>query len=84
MMRPTLTIVDATRLLMQNGPDGGNPVDVKQHGAMAAGFDPVALDAWAFSLFPSLPLPGNLRIAEQMGLGTTDFRSLDPIEVQSG
>jgi uncharacterized protein (DUF362 family) len=82
MMKPTLTIVDATRLLMRNGPDGGAPGDVKQTGAMAAGFDPVALDAWAYSLFPSLALPGNLRLAQQMGLGTIDFRSLDPVEVQ--
>ena len=83
MMKPTLTIIDATRLLMQNGPDGGNAGDVKQTGAMAAGFDPVALDAWAYSLFPSVALPGNLQIAQQMGLGTTDFRSLNPVEVQS-
>jgi uncharacterized protein (DUF362 family) len=84
MMAPTLTIVDATRLLMQNGPDGGNAGDVKQHGALAAGFDPVALDAWAYSLFPSVPLPDNLNIAQQMGLGTVDFRSLNPVEVQNG
>jgi uncharacterized protein (DUF362 family) len=84
MMKPTLTIIDATRLLMQNGPDGGSPGDVKQTGAMAAGFDPVALDAWAYSLFPSAALPANLRIAQQMGLGTIDFRSLNPVDVQSG
>ena len=82
MMTPTLTIIDATRLLMQNGPGGGNPVDVKQSGVLAAGFDPVALDAWAYSLFPSVALPHNLHLAQQMGLGTTDFRSLDPVDVQ--
>lgn len=81
MMKPTLSIVDATRLLMQSGPDGGNPADVKPTGAMAAGFDPVALDAWAFSLFPGVPLPGNLRIAQEMGLGTVDFKALDPVVV---
>jgi uncharacterized protein (DUF362 family) len=84
LMRPTLTIVDATRLLMQGGPDGGNPADVRPTGAMAAGFDPVALDAWAFSLFPGVPLPGNLHIAQELGLGTLDFKALDPVEVPAG
>jgi len=83
MMKPTLTIVDATRLLMENGPARGNPGDVRQTGVLAAGLDEVALDAWAYSLFPSAPLPGNLRIAQEMGLGTIDFRSLDPVDVQS-
>ncbi len=82
-MLPTLTIVDATRLLMEGGPAGGNPGQVKQAGAMAAGFDPVALDAWAYSLFPSTTLPGNLHLAQKMGLGTVDFRSLDPLEVEA-
>jgi len=27
-------------------------------------------------------LPRNLHLAQQMGLGTTDFRSLDPVDVQ--
>ncbi|MGC4113134.1 MAG: DUF362 domain-containing protein [Myxococcales bacterium] len=81
LMKPTLTIIDATRLLMGNGPDGGNPVDVKPMGVMAAGFDPVALDAWAFSLFPGVPLPGNLHIAQELGLGTIDFNALSPVEV---
>jgi uncharacterized protein (DUF362 family) len=83
MMKPTLTIIDATRLLMQNGPDGGNRGDVKQEGALAAGFDPVALDAWAYSLFPAVALPKNLHLAQQLGLGTIDFRSLDPVEVRA-
>lgn len=82
-MTPTLTIVDATRLLMESGPGGGNPGQVKQAGAMAAGFDPVALDAWAYSLFPSVALPGNLHLAQQMGLGTIDFRSLNPVDLRS-
>ncbi|HEY3447151.1 MAG TPA: DUF362 domain-containing protein [Myxococcales bacterium] len=81
LMTPTLTIVDATRLLMQGGPDGGNPVDVKPMGVMAAGFDPVALDAWAFSLFPGVQLPQNLHLAQEMGLGRIDFAALSPVEV---
>jgi len=53
LMRPTLTIVDASRVLMEQGPAGGNPNDVKAVRTIAAGTDPVALDAWALGLFPN-------------------------------
>jgi uncharacterized protein (DUF362 family) len=44
--RPTLTVVDATRVLLASGPQGGSLSDVKALGAVAAGTDPVLLDAW--------------------------------------
>ena len=86
LMRPTLTVMDATLVLMAGGPAGGNPNDVKPINTVAAGVDPVALDAWAYALFdtPSAELPGSLLLAEKMGLGLSDFRSLDPVEIQTG
>ena len=45
--RPTLTVVDATRVMMRNGPTGGRLEDVAAVNAVAAGTDPVACDAWA-------------------------------------
>jgi len=45
--RPTLTIVDATRVMMRNGPTGGRLEDVRVANLVAAGTDPVACDAWA-------------------------------------
>jgi uncharacterized protein (DUF362 family) len=84
LMRPTLTIVDASRVLMAHGPEGGSLDDVKPVSAVAAGVDPVALDAWAVGLFPGTPLPGNLALAQEMGLGTVDFRSLGPVEILGG
>jgi uncharacterized protein (DUF362 family) len=45
--RPTLTVVDATRVMMRNGPTGGRLEDVAVVNAVAAGTDPVACDAWA-------------------------------------
>jgi uncharacterized protein (DUF362 family) len=83
LMRPTLTIVDATRILMENGPVGGNPADVKPVRTVAAGFDPVALDAWALSFFAG-PRPGNLEIAAGMGLGSLDWKALAPVEIVTG
>jgi len=84
LMRPTLTIVDASRVLMDNGPAGGNPNDVKPVRAIAAGVDPVALDAWAVHLFPKQEQPASLRYAAEMGLGRLDYVALAPVEILSG
>ena len=46
-MRPTLTLIDAFRVLLRNGPGGGNPADVALKKTLIAGTDPVALDAYA-------------------------------------
>jgi uncharacterized protein (DUF362 family) len=70
-MRPTLTIVDATRVMMRGGPTGGRLDDVALHNAVAAGTDPVALDAWAareLSLDPHDV--GHIVLAEGKGLGS--------------
>lgn len=53
MMSPTLLIVDATRVMMKNGPTGGRLSDVKVGGelgraAVIASVDPVACDAWCY------------------------------------
>lgn len=84
LMRPTLTIVDASRVLVEHGPVGGNLSDVKPVRTIAAGFDPVALDAWAHSLMGKGPLPANLDIGAKMGLGQVDFTALSPVEIVTG
>lgn len=81
LMRPTLTVVDASRVLMQHGPEGGSLADVKPVRTLAAGVDPVALDAWACSLFGPAPPPRSLHLAAEMGLGQLDFAALAPVEV---
>ncbi len=45
--RPTLTVVDATRVMLRNGPTGGRLDDLKAANAIAAGTDAVACEAWA-------------------------------------
>jgi uncharacterized protein (DUF362 family) len=86
LMRPTLTVVDAWRVIMRNGPRGGNLADVKEVGAVAASVDPVAVDAWACTLLEggSQQLPEYLHVGERMGLGSVDYRSLGPVEIQTG
>jgi uncharacterized protein (DUF362 family) len=84
LMLPTLTIVDASRVLMEHGPAGESPGDLKHLRTIAAGTDPVALDAWAVSLFGLSALPRSLTLAAEMGLGRTDFAALSPSEIVSG
>jgi uncharacterized protein (DUF362 family) len=69
--RPTLTIVDATRVMMRNGPTGGRLEDVAIVDAVAAGSDPVACDAWAARQLGVDPAEvGHVVLAEGRGLGS--------------
>jgi uncharacterized protein (DUF362 family) len=75
MLRPTLTIVDASQILMKNGPTGGDPSDVKPGETVVAGVDPVALDAWAFEhlLDRGRDYPRYLAKAQEKGTGILDW-----------
>jgi len=79
--RPTLTVVDATRILVANGPQGGSLEDVRRMDVVAAGTDPVALDAWGAGLLGLDPRRlGFIVEAERLGLGIGDpsrLRELD-------
>jgi uncharacterized protein (DUF362 family) len=74
MIKPTLTILDGTRVLMRNGPTGGIPTDVQKKQTIVAGTDPVALDAWAVIhlLERGGELPEYLMKAESKGAGLID------------
>lgn len=77
-MRPTLTIIDAYRVLMRNGPTGGSVADVALKRTLVAGTDPVALDAYVAKAYWDLDagqLP-YLQLAQARGLGTTIFENV--------
>jgi uncharacterized protein (DUF362 family) len=76
--RPTLTVIDATRVLTGGGPTGGSLALVRADDRIAVATDPVAADAWGASLLGLGPeeLP-HLAIAERLGLGTSDWKSVD-------
>jgi uncharacterized protein (DUF362 family) len=50
-IKPALIVLDAVRILTANGPQGGNPADVKVLNTIVAGRDQVALDAFGATLF---------------------------------
>ena len=82
MVNPSLVILDGTTTMMTNGPTGGSLSDLKQTNTMIVGTDQVAADAFGATLldrrFGDLPFIG---MAEAAGLGTADYRSLDPMMV---
>ncbi len=77
-MLPTLTIMDCYRILLRNGPTGGNLEDVALKKTVVAGTDPVALDAYVAKAYWNLDaerLP-YLQMAANRGLGTVEFEKL--------
>lgn len=74
LVRPTLTVVDAVRTLMRNGPTGGNLDDVKIQNTVIVSHDIIAADAYATTLFDLQPADiGYVRLGADMGLGTLDL-----------
>jgi len=74
-MLPTLTLLDCYRVLLRNGPTGGNLEDVALHKTLVAGTDPVALDAYVAKAYWNLDAEAMpyLKLAERRGLGQSDF-----------
>ena len=68
--RPTLVVVDATRVLVRNGPVGGNPSDVEIHDTVIVSTDQVAADSYACRFLNLDPENvGHITTAEKRGLG---------------
>ncbi|MHB8834597.1 MAG: DUF362 domain-containing protein [Candidatus Methylomirabilia bacterium] len=69
-----LVVLDATRILVAHGPQGGNLADVQHPGVVVAGTDVVAVDAYGTRFFNKTPrdIPHIVRAAER-GLGTMDL-----------
>jgi uncharacterized protein (DUF362 family) len=80
VIKPQLTVLDATRALASGGP--GGPGDVQKPNLIIAGIDPVAVDAYGVSVVPwyGQNFKGrqveHLLIAFQRGLGKIDTDQL--------
>jgi uncharacterized protein (DUF362 family) len=72
-----LTVVDATRVLVANGPQGGRIEDVRRFDTVVAGRDIVAVDTAACTLFGKGPGEVRyLKIAHDSGLGVADIERI--------
>ncbi|MBI5817895.1 MAG: DUF362 domain-containing protein [Verrucomicrobia bacterium] len=82
VLRPALTIMDATRILLRNGPSGGKLDDVKELHTLFASADTVAADAYASTLFGMKPDELEItRAAFEMGLGQMDLNKVKIVKV---
>jgi uncharacterized protein (DUF362 family) len=81
-MRPTLVVVDAMRVLMRNGPQGGNIDDTRVMNTVYATVDQVAADAFGATLIgehrDNIPY---LKMGHERGLGTMHWENLRVREV---
>lgn len=77
-----LTVIDATRILLRNGPQGGRVSDVKVLHRLIASTDIVAADAYATTLFDLRPEQIEAtRMAYEMGLGQMDLDKVKLVAV---
>jgi len=84
-VQPTLTVVDAVRMLMNHGPTGGNLDDVKQVDTVIASGDLVAADSFAATLFDLHPEDlAYVKAGASMGLGRSDLDALKIEEITVG
>lgn len=77
VFKPALTVLDSVRILVDNGPSGGNLEDVRGMNLVIAGIDQVAVDSLGATLFG---MKGEdidyIKIASSMGLGRIDLENL--------
>jgi uncharacterized protein (DUF362 family) len=81
-MRPTLTVVDATRVLVRNGPQGGNIDDAKDIWQVIASTDQVAVDAYGCTLIgekrQNIPY---LAMGHERGIGNMNWEEVAHVVV---
>src|SRR5512143_1359118 len=83
-VKPTLTILDAVRILTANGPQGGNLADVKKLDTVIAGVDQVAIDSYGATLFGMKGSDlGYVRIAAEHKFGVMDLNKLKIKKLQA-
>ena len=81
-VKPAFTLVDAVRILTQNGPGGGLLEYVKQLDTVIASTDILAVDAYSTSLFDLKPEDiETIRTGAKNGVGTADLTKLKIAEI---
>ena len=75
--KPTVTLIDAIRIMVKNGPSGGSEADVAVTNRLILSNKPVAADVKAAGLFHVEPASvGYLMLAEKQGLGSLDMSTV--------
>jgi uncharacterized protein (DUF362 family) len=78
VIKPTLTVLDAVRILTAHGPQGGNLQDVKKLDTVIVGRNQVVVDSYGATLFG---LKGSdlsyVNAAHRAGIGTMNLEKLN-------
>jgi len=81
-VKPTLTVMDATRVLKRNGPTGGNLSDVSVENTVIAGTDIVAVESYGLRFLDlkaeDIPF---IMMSEKRGVGVSNWKSLNVAEL---
>jgi uncharacterized protein (DUF362 family) len=81
-IKPTLTILDAVRILTANGPQGGSLEDVKKLDTVVAGVDPVAVDSYGATFFGMKGSDlGYVTLGHKLGLGQMDLNKMRIVKI---
>jgi uncharacterized protein (DUF362 family) len=85
LIQPTLTVVDAVRILTAHGPSGGSLDDVKKLDTIIASPDIVAADSYAATVFGLQPHDlAYIQAGTAMGLGRSDLHQIKIEELTVG
>ncbi len=86
LIQPRLTVVDAVRILVANGPSGGGDLDnVRKIDTVIVSPDIVAADSYATTLFGLQPTDiAYISAGAAMGLGRIDIQNLNIMEISTG
>jgi uncharacterized protein (DUF362 family) len=81
-LKSHLTVIDATRILMAHGPQGGNIADVRKLNKVIASADIVAADAFVTTLFGLKPADIAVTVAAHgRGLGEMNLDRIKVVRV---
>lgn len=82
LVKPSLIILDATRIMLTNGPRG--PGKMAYPDQIVIGRDPVAVDAYAATLFDKEPFSVRyIKIAHDMGIGCGDLSKVNVVHIKT-
>lgn len=85
LVKPRLTVLDAVRIMVSNGPTGGSLNDVKILNTVVASPDIVAADSYGATLFGLRPEDlGYVTAATAMGLGRSDLQNMKIEQIDVG
>ena len=81
-IKPDLNVIDAYRVLLRNGPTGGDLADVMTMKTIIAGADPVLCDSYAAKLMEKDPLSiSYINQGVKLGLGSADIDKADILKI---